>query len=102
MDTLVFTNDVAAHRYRATLDGNEVAYIEVDAIGADSMLIKHTEVPAIHEGKGYGSAIVRHLLDQLRSEGKTVLPICPFTAAYMKRHPEYMDLVMPSYRAAMK
>ena len=102
MDTLVFTNDVAARRYRATLNGAEVAYVEIDPIGADSMLIKHTEVPTVHEGSGYGSAIVRHLLDDLRAQGKTVVPICPFTAAFMKRHPEYLDLVMPSFRAAMK
>ena len=99
---LVCTLDEGARRYRATLDGVEVAHIEIDPIGTDSMLLKHTEVPAVHEGKGYGSAIVRQLLDDLRAQGKTVVPICPFAAAWIKRHPEYMDVVRPSYRAAMK
>lgn len=99
---LAFAHDEAARRYRATLDGVEVAYIEIDPIGADSMLIKHTEVPPAHEGLGYGSSILRQFLDDMRAQGKTVVPICPFAAAFMKRHPEYMDLVRPSYRAAMK
>jgi predicted GNAT family acetyltransferase len=98
----VFTLDEAARRYRATLDGVEVAYIEIDPIGTDSMLIKHTEVLPAHENKGYGSAILTHLLDDLRAQGKTVVPICPFASSYMKRHPEYLDLVRPSYRPAMK
>jgi predicted GNAT family acetyltransferase len=101
-DALSFALDETGKRYSALLDGVEVAYMEVDPIGTDAMLIKHTEVPAVHEGKGYGSAIVRQLLDEMRAQDKTVVPICPFAASYMKRHPETLDLVRPSYRAAMK
>ncbi len=27
-----------------------------------------------------------------------MIPTCPFTAAYIQRHPEYVDLVAPSLR----
>lgn len=63
------------------------------------MIIAHTEVDARREGEGIGSALVRGTLDHLRESGKTVIPTCPFTAAYIQRHPEYVDLVDPSLRS---
>ena len=30
--------------------------------------------------------------------GKTVIPTCPFAAAWIKRHPEWAELVAPSMR----
>ena len=86
---------------------NDVDNIVEEEKDSDNELLgtkreEHTEVPTAHEGKGYGSAIVRHLLDEMRARGKSVVPICPFTASFMKGHHEYLDLVMPSYRAAMK
>jgi predicted GNAT family acetyltransferase len=45
-----------------------------------------------------GSVLVRGALDQIRASGKTVIPTCPFTAAYIRRHREYTDLVDASMR----
>ena len=80
-------------RYRAMLSGEEVAYAEVDPIAADGLLIKHCEVATRFEGRGYGSALVRHMLEEARREGRGVIPICPFAAAFIKRHPEYREYV---------
>jgi uncharacterized protein len=99
---LLFVHDEEHRRYRAELNGLEVAYSEVDLIGAESLLIKHTEVHSAGEGHGYGSALVRHILDEARRRGKTVIPICPFTADFIHRHAEYVDLVKPDFRAAMR
>ena len=38
------------------------------------------------------------MLDRIRASGKTVIPICAFTAGYIGRHPDYVDLVDPSLR----
>ena len=80
-------------RYRALLSGEEVAYADVDPIAADGLLIKHTEVATRFEGRGYGSALVRHMLEEARRQGRGVIPICPFAAAFIKRHPEYKEYV---------
>jgi uncharacterized protein len=96
-----FRHDEKAGRFLAEVDGVEVAHSEVDVIGADSLLIKHTEVPSAHEGRGYGSMLLRYVLDQARAQGKTVIPICPFSAKFIQKHVEYHDLVKPSFRAAM-
>ena len=59
------------------------------------IVFTHTEVPREEEGEGLGSRIVRAALDWARAEGEPVMPLCPFVAAFIRRHPEYRDLVMP-------
>jgi len=57
------------------------------------MVLVHTEVPESAEGKGVGSALARAALDHARREDLSVVPRCPFMASYIRRHPEYGDLV---------
>jgi hypothetical protein len=98
MPELELVNDTAARRYRLLLGAEEVGFIEYDPIGEHSILIKHTEVPTQHEGKGYGSELVRRALDDVRSQGKTVVPICPYALDFVRRHREYADLVHADMR----
>ena len=56
-------------------------------------MFTHTEVPRALEGKGVGNVLAKTGLEWARSEGLRVIPICPFVAAYIARHPDYADLV---------
>ena len=44
-------------------------------------------------GKGIGSKLVKGALDQVRSEGLTVVAECPFVKGYIDKHPEYSVLL---------
>ena len=101
MDEPTLTDDPAARRYRLRIGGDEVGYIEYDPVGERSLLLKHTEVLPGHEGKGYGSKLVAGMLDDLRARGMTVLPICPYAMAWIKRHPAYLDVVREDMRGAL-
>jgi predicted GNAT family acetyltransferase len=59
----------------------------------------HTEVDPAHEGEGLGGAIARSVLDDIRRRGLLVQPLCKFMAAFIARHPEYADIVVPELRA---
>lgn len=59
----------------------------------DVIVFTHTVVPPAIEGHGVGSKLVRGALDAARDQGLRVVPQCPFVAAYIKRHPEYEDLL---------
>lgn len=59
----------------------------------DRMILRHTQVPGEAEGSGVGSALARAALGYARAEGLRVVPRCPFMASYIRRHPEYQDLV---------
>jgi len=86
-------------RYEVELDG-ATAFAEYRVLQS-GVLFPHTDVPAAHEGKGVGSALVRYALDEARAKGLQVMPVCTFFAGYIARHPEYHDLVHPGYRAAL-
>jgi predicted GNAT family acetyltransferase len=58
------------------------------------VVLVHTDVVPAAEGAGVGSALVAGALDDVRSRGLRVVPVCPFVAAYIRRHPEYADLVV--------
>ncbi len=53
----------------------------------------HTEVPEAIGGGGVGGKLVKGALDYARREKLRVVPLCAFVAAYIRRHPEYRDLV---------
>lgn len=53
----------------------------------------HTEIDPAFAGQGIGSRFVAGILDDVRSRGLHVLPICPFVRAFLQKHPEYEDLV---------
>jgi predicted GNAT family acetyltransferase len=82
-----------AGRYEARTDGRLAGFVEYRR-RPDAVVLVHTEVADEFEGKGVGSALARGVLDDLRAHGATVVPSCPFIAAYIRRHPDYLDLVV--------
>ena len=94
-------NDAAARRYRLLVNNEEVGYSEYDPVAPASILIKHTEVLQRYEGKGFGSYLVRSMLDDIRGQAKTVIPICPYTMNYIRKHREYLDIVRADIRATL-
>src|SRR5262245_53093729 len=79
-------------RYEALADGKLLGEIRY-RWASDRIVLVHTEVEPSAEGTGVGSELVKGALDDIRARGLHVVPLCPFIAAYMRRHPEYADLV---------
>jgi len=78
------------HRYELTIDGM-TAFVRYRRSPGQIRFI-HTDVPEGLAGRGVGSRLARHVLDAARNDGVRVVPICPFIAAWMAKHPEYDDL----------
>jgi uncharacterized protein len=90
-DVMVVRND-ANRRYEASIDGVAVGHLRFRERDGQLVLV-HTEVDPAYEGHGVGSVIARFALDDARQRGVRIVPECPFVRAYLKRHPEYGDLV---------
>lgn len=60
-----------------------------------AVYLTHTEVPYALQGKGVGGQLAEKVLQDIDSQGKTVVPTCSFVAGYMRRHPEWMRILMP-------
>lgn len=79
------------NRYEFRIDGL-IADADYKKIG-DVMVIMHVGVPYPLEGKGIASQLVKKMLEDIKSRGLKVKPVCPFVAAYIHRHPEWQDIV---------
>jgi predicted GNAT family acetyltransferase len=42
------------------------------------------------------------VLDEARTDGKHVIPVCQFIAGYIRKHRDYADLVRPDVQRAFK
>ncbi len=81
-------------RFHTRVDGHE-AFLEY-ALGDGVLTIRHTEVPEQVGGRGIAGALVQAALAYARDQGLKVAPRCAYAAAYMRRHPEYADLLAPA------
>lgn len=89
-------NNAGKNRFEVNLDGG-TAVAEYRREG-NRIVFTHTEVPESMEGKGVAKALVTTALDFARRERLEVTPQCSFVAGYIKRHPEYLDIVATDYR----
>jgi hypothetical protein len=89
--TPAIRHDRSAHRFETTVDGS---HCELDyVLTAGVMTITHTGVPDAVGGRGIASALVEAALETAREEGWKVVPACSYAAAWMRRHPDYDDLL---------
>lgn len=59
--------------------------------------LNHTEVPSEMEGKGIAAELVLAVLRDIDRRGMELAPVCPYVAAYIRRHPEWQRLVAEGY-----
>jgi len=95
-EALEVVNNEAAHRFEITLDG-QTAFAEYSLVHG-AVILPHTVVPEAFEGKGIGGRLASYAMQYARDHDLKVIPLCPFMAAYMKRHAETHDLVHRLYR----
>jgi predicted GNAT family acetyltransferase len=89
-------------RYELHGDEGELLGFIAYLPAGESTIIAHTEVAVEHEGEGVGGRLVRAVFEAVAADGRTVIPLCPFAAAYVRRHPELAAQVAPSMRAQFK
>jgi predicted GNAT family acetyltransferase len=82
--------------------GGEVAGVAEYRRRPGVIVFVHTEIEPSFEGRGLASELIRTALDEARSEGLAVLPLCPFVRGYIADHGEYLDLVPDNARARLE
>ena len=80
------------NRFEIRVDGALAGFADYSHKG-NRLIFRHTEVEDAYEGRGLGSKLAQGALDAARAGGHPVVPLCPFIASYIERHPEYQDLV---------
>ncbi len=99
--TIEVTDAPEAKRFEARVDGKLAGFIQYE-MRADAVVLVHTEVLEEYEGKGVGSVLVRRVLDDIRARDGKIIPTCPFVGEYIRRHPDYLNVVATPYRRGLE
>ena len=91
-DRAELVDNADASRYELWLDGARVGLSDYRRNG-DVLVLPHVEIDPAHGGRGLGHHLVRSMLDDVRSKGERVRPVCPFVKAFVAENPDYADLV---------
>lgn len=78
-------------RFEMKVD-NHIAFVEYIKTN-DKFFLTHTEVPTELEGQGIASNMVKQVLEIVEKTELSLIPLCPFVAGYIKKHPEWKKLV---------
>ena len=86
------SRDPEQNRYELHVDGRLAGRAEY-LLSNGLITFTHTEVDPTHRGKGLAGKLVGHALRETRADGLKVDPVCPHVAGFIRRHPEYGDLL---------
>jgi hypothetical protein len=78
-------------RFELDIDGG-IAFANY-RLTPQAVIITHTETPSNLRGRGIASELIRGALDLIRADGRKVIAGCGFVVDYLRKHPEYADLV---------
>lgn len=81
----VISDNPEGHRFEARVGGQLAGFLTYH-LSADAMVLTHTEVHEAYEGQGVGSALAKSALDDVRSRGLSVVPLCSFVTSWIERH----------------
>src|SRR6266446_79447 len=81
----------AQNRYELDLEG-AVAFANY-RLAPRAVIITHTETPRALRGRGIASELVQGALQLIRADRLKVVAGCGFVVDYLRKHPEYADLV---------
>ena len=87
MENYKLIDNVALHQYEFRI-GDLIPRIEYIKTKNGEIYLTHTEVPSALEGKGVGSSLVRLALEDIERQQLRLVPLCPFVAGYVQKHPE--------------
>ncbi|VIO72230.1 hypothetical protein CI1B_38740 [Bradyrhizobium ivorense] len=86
-----FRDNAQQSRFELTVDG-AIAFVAYRKT-PDTITLVHTEVPPELGGRGIGSKLARATLDAVRAQRIKLIVKCEFIQGFMKKHPEYNDLL---------
>jgi len=91
LNNATVTHNEEAQRFELLVDGHRALSTYRRFPGR--IVLVHTEVPQPLEGHGLAAKLARFALDFARVNHLRVVPLCPYISNFIRKHPEYQDLV---------
>jgi uncharacterized protein len=99
-DSPVVTDNSQKSRFELHV-GGELAGFVMYRIRGQAIDLLHTEVEPGFQGGGLASRLARASLDDARARHLAVLPTCPYIRSWVRKHPDYADLVPADIRPGL-
>jgi predicted GNAT family acetyltransferase len=75
-------------------EGGEIRTVFADyAVQGETRVILHVEADPALRGSGAAGQFMQALAEHARREGLMLQPRCSYAVAWLKRHPDYSDVV---------
>lgn len=81
------TNNTKQQQFEVLHEGHKAELVY--RLRGNTLFLLHTWVPPAINGKGLASLLAKTALEYARDHGHKIAVLCPFVAAYVKRHPEW-------------
>jgi predicted GNAT family acetyltransferase len=85
------TDNAASSRFELHEDG-AVAFADYQLRG-NLVVVPHVEAPMALRGTGAAGRLMEGMLTLIRERGQKISPLCPYAEVYIRRHPQWGDLV---------
>jgi hypothetical protein len=93
-DAPVVSDNPAASRYELHVGTELAGFVDYRLNERDKVIsLIHTEVEPAFRHDHLATHLARFSLDDARERGLAVLPYCPYVTSWIRKHPEYVDLV---------
>jgi predicted GNAT family acetyltransferase len=86
----------AEHRYEIYLNDELAGLTTYEDRAPETRTFIHTEIDEAFGGHGLAGILVTYALDDMRSRGWHIVPVCPYVASWLTKHPDYADLLAPT------
>ena len=95
--TIIREDKANGGRYVARVPGKPEAEMTFSKAGEKILIIDHTGVPDELGGMGVGKALVEYMVHDVRARSLKIIPLCPFTNATLRKHPEWQDILQTPF-----
>lgn len=98
---LTVLKDEKAGIYDALAGDREIGGLTYNVAGNRVVLVAVSIFPQFRN-QGAATELIRHVLDDVRAEGRTATILCPIVRTFIDNHPEYGDVVDPEHPGVVK
>lgn len=90
LNELEVTHNPAENRFETWIDGqlSKLDYM----VDGNTIVMMHVGVTPVHRGQGVAGKVTQVALEYAREKSLRVIPMCSYVGAYIRRHPEYIEL----------
>lgn len=90
LEKLEVIHNPAKNRFETWID-NQLSKLDY-LLDQETIVMTHVGVFPDHRGQGVAGKLVEVALNYAQENSLRVIPMCHYVAAYIRRHPQYIDL----------